>query len=95
MSDRETALADLWASLPTLECRGLCHEACGPIRMSPLEHRLVAAAGADIPDGFAWRAAREVDCPALTVVKRCAVYDVRPTICRLWGMVESMPCPHG
>src|SRR2546429_6087610 len=26
---------------------------------------------------------------------RCTVYEVRPMICRLWGMVEGMQCPHG
>lgn len=34
-------------------------------------------------------------CEALTDAKRCAVYDVRPLICRLWGAVEDMPCPYG
>lgn len=34
------------------------------------------------------------DCPAL-VADRCSVYEDRPLICRLWGAVESMPCPHG
>ena len=33
-------------------------------------------------------------CPAL-VDGRCRVYEDRPTICRLWGATESMPCPHG
>jgi hypothetical protein len=33
-------------------------------------------------------------CPALHE-GRCRVYDDRPTICRLWGATESMPCPHG
>lgn len=26
---------------------------------------------------------------------RCSLYSIRPVICRLWGVVESMPCPHG
>lgn len=26
---------------------------------------------------------------------RCSVYDIRPSICRLWGLVESMPCLWG
>jgi hypothetical protein len=33
-------------------------------------------------------------CPALKD-GRCSVYDVRPTLCRLWGVVEDMPCPWG
>jgi Fe-S-cluster containining protein len=31
----------------------------------------------------------------LTAVGRCAVYGIRPMVCRLWGLVEGMPCPHG
>ena len=26
---------------------------------------------------------------------RCSIYDQRPTVCRLWGDVPEMPCPHG
>ena len=25
----------------------------------------------------------------------CKVYNIRPMICRLWGLVEMMKCPHG
>jgi hypothetical protein len=34
-------------------------------------------------------------CPALTAVGRCRIYSDRPMVCRLWGVVESMPCPYG
>jgi hypothetical protein len=37
----------------------------------------------------------DANCPALTVLGRCSIYEDRPTICRLWGVVESMPCPWG
>lgn len=38
---------------------------------------------------------RDVEvCPAL-VENRCTVYDVRPTICRLWGAGPGMACPWG
>lgn len=26
---------------------------------------------------------------------RCSGYAERPTVCRLWGAVPEMPCPHG
>ena len=26
---------------------------------------------------------------------RCTVYAQRPLVCRLWGVTESMECPHG
>jgi Fe-S-cluster containining protein len=25
----------------------------------------------------------------------CKVYDVRPYVCRIWGAVRAMQCPHG
>jgi Fe-S-cluster containining protein len=33
-------------------------------------------------------------CPYLED-ERCSVYEVRPLICRLWGVVDSMPCLWG
>lgn len=29
------------------------------------------------------------------VAGRCASYEDRPMVCRLWGSVPEMPCPHG
>lgn len=37
----------------------------------------------------------ESPCPALDFVGRCSVYEHRPMICRLWGLVEDMPCHYG
>ena len=34
-------------------------------------------------------------CPYLTKEGMCSIYDVRPLICRLWGIVEGMPCNFG
>jgi len=34
-------------------------------------------------------------CPLLTADKRCSRYDMRPLLCRLYGAVEAIPCPHG
>lgn len=35
-----------------------------------------------------------VACPYL-VDKKCSIYEVRPIICRLWGICKSMKCPWG
>lgn len=89
----DAALAEVYARLPSLECRGLCAAYCGPVRMGPAEERRAATAGVDLagaathPD--------TLDCKALTALGRCSIYPARPMICRLWGVVESMPCPHG
>jgi hypothetical protein len=25
---------------------------------------------------------------------KCAIYDERPEVCRLYGMIDRLPCPH-
>lgn len=37
----------------------------------------------------------DATCPSLTASGRCAVYSVRPMICRVWGLVREMACPWG
>lgn len=77
----------LYAELPTIHCQGLCFDSCGPIDMSVRERaRIREQAG-------------EVRCEALRcsmlVNNRCSVYSIRPMICRLWGLIEALPCHHG
>lgn len=95
MSD---SLERIYRAVPTVECKGLCAESCGPIGMSVEERRRITARGITIPEpeqALADLAAgRDVTCPAL-VNDRCTCYGDRPLICRLWGAVQSMPCPHG
>jgi hypothetical protein len=91
-------LADLYAEIPVVPCRGLCVDSCGPISMSRAEADRVRAHGIEIPpmtDALeAIERGEDYYCPALRD-GRCGVYEDRPTICRLWGATESMPCPHG
>jgi Fe-S-cluster containining protein len=67
--------------------------------MSPREHARIRAAGVDIPDSTRLRvlehARGDWSCPALTEENRCAVYDIRPMICRLWGAMKSLRCGFG
>lgn len=93
------SLERIYRSVPTVQCRGLCARSCGPIDMSVEERRRIADRGVTIePPTIALLAIHDggepMDCPAL-VAGRCSVYEDRPLICRLWGAVESMPCPHG
>lgn len=34
-------------------------------------------------------------CTMLDPLRRCRAYAARPMICRLWGLMESMPCHYG
>ena len=82
------ALDRTYASLPVLDCKGLCQDSCtGPIPVSHPERNRVMKAGGQLP------VARKL-CDNL-VEGACSVYRVRPLICRLWGTVENMACPHG
>ena len=79
----------LYAELPALECQGKCAESCGPIVMSRVEWQRICEAVDGEPRG-----GPDLTCPLL-IADRCSVYDIRPMICRLWGMVEAMPCEWG
>ena len=89
-------LADLYAQVPDPGCRGLCHDTCTTIGAGPAELAAIEAAGGQIRT---LEAASDVNltapCPSLTEEGRCGVYEVRPMVCRLWGAVETLPCPYG
>lgn len=92
-------LRAVWDAIPDTGCKGLCIESCGPIGASEEELDLLADRGVVIEDPLGALLAvldgnEPATCPAL-VDGRCSVYDVRPTVCRLWGVVDEMPCPHG
>lgn len=95
-------LDQLYAELPTIECRRRCHSACGPITMSRIEWaRIIKKLGyephkqfPDPTDRVAISKPGALDCPMLTG-GLCTVYAIRPMICRLWGICEGMPCPWG
>lgn len=83
------SLQQIYAVIPELQCQGKCQESCGPILMSSTELTRIAAITK--PPSF---------CSiTLTCTKlkggRCSIYELRPLICRLWGVVKAMACPHG
>lgn len=91
-SDPTARLAEIYASLPSMQCRGKCQASCGSVGMTGLEQQRIAERhGKRLPR----MAAFEHSCPALGPFGTCAVYEDRPLVCRLWGLVQSMACPHG
>ena len=91
-------MAALYARIPKIECRQKCQDFCGAIV------QLGAFTEAERPN--IERAMKAVDivraagasplaCSALDRNGRCAIYAERPAICRLFGVVEGMTCPHG
>lgn len=90
-NSREQALLDLYAELPRMQCQGLCADSCASMGMTVLEQRVIRVrTGRSLPLAHAGSL-----CPALTMLRQCSIYEVRPTICRLWGMVPAMRCNYG
>jgi Fe-S-cluster containining protein len=91
-------VAALYARIPKIECRQKCQEYCGAII------QLGAYTEAERPD--IERAIKSAEivrsagasplaCSALDLHGRCTIYAERPAICRFFGVVEDMTCPHG
>lgn len=87
-------LDEIYARIPRMECQGLCVNSCGIIPVFPVEAAAIAAAGhpplGQKADGDG------LTCSALRS-GRCSIYEQRPAICRMWGVVDSpqMTCPYG
>jgi hypothetical protein len=79
----------LYAQLPTMTCQGRCAYACAAITLTDLEARRLQLAGHAKPRTVNGR------CVYLTSHGRCDVYAVRPLICRAWGLIRMLSCPHG
>lgn len=96
-------LAEIYAQIPTIQCQRKCHAQCSVIPLEPLELvQVKAALREEVPtvqllnSGHLSMFDEERECcPALNVFKACSAYEARPLICRLFGVVEQMRCPHG
>lgn len=96
-TQRIAAVDAVYASLPKLDCKGFCHDSCGPIVMTALERQRLRAAGQEIHHNAPanGRPGRVFVCSALTDDNRCAQYSIRPAICRIWGMTRALQCTYG
>ena len=78
------ALKKLRQRIPGLQCIPGCSDCCGPVVFSKTEWDRVKDK----------RRATSITCPYVEDGK-CAIYRDRPIICRLFGTVEDLQCPHG
>jgi hypothetical protein len=91
-------VAALYARIPKIECRQKCQDFCGAIVQlgayteveRPEIERAVQSAQVERA-----ASASPLACSALDRDGRCTIYAERPAICRLFGVVEGMTCPHG
>lgn len=87
----DRTLDEIYREIPDIPaCDGRCVDACGPIAMTTGEWDRIQRL-----KGFTPKLRDPMVCPMLSPTGRCTVYTVRPYICRLWGTVAEMKCPHG
>lgn len=92
----------LLSGLPTFQCKEGCADCCGPVELSRLEYLRCLKASARTAEDVKQQMQNNLKqgiyaCPLLDAkTNRCTVYEVRPAICRLFGVVKSqLVCPHG
>lgn len=78
------AVKALRKKIPSFKCLDGCSACCGPTVFSGQEW-------ARIQDK---RRATSLTCP-YAGTNGCEIYKDRPILCRLFGTVERMKCPHG
>jgi Fe-S-cluster containining protein len=88
-------LQDIYNSMPTIECQGLCQECCGPIAVLPAELQKITESKQSVPTIKVVSEWGNLTCSALNDKGRCSIYENRPMICRLYGLVQAMACPYG
>lgn len=91
----DDSLEAIYAAVPSLRCQGKCQDACGPVAMSKAEEAVFDTAGKEVPDFGSMLTTGHLECPHLSPVGRCTVYEIRPLICRLYGAAELLTCRWG
>ena len=101
-------LQEIYAALPSLDCKRLCQECCGPICISELEYKRLQSQTEALPirriplkskngHSFGRHVLIQGECAVCPILKNgvCSAYFVRPLICRIWGLTQTMRCPWG
>ncbi len=91
-------LAAVYARIPEVHCQRKCQDYCGPIPMEPVEDQSIFGKPWSYTfekQPMAFNPVSPLNCPKLARDGNCMVYDLRPTICRLFGVVKRMACPFG
>lgn len=94
------AVEAVYAKVPSAHCKGLCVPCCAPIGpVVPLfeRDRIAARTGKNMnttasKTGLPLEGER---CNMLTAAGTCSVYDIRPMICRIFGVAADLACPFG
>jgi Fe-S-cluster containining protein len=89
MGDSESAKrhARLYKKIPSFQCIEGCTDCCGPVPWTKWE---LARAGLDAPPPER----DDKKCP-FSLAGGCDIHARRPLMCRIFGTVEDLKCPHG
>lgn len=94
-------LEQIYKKIPTVECKGLCHQGCTIIPAEEIEikkarkrlgYNPFRISTKNIED--AGKTGKVPSCGALKN-NRCTIHSIRPAICRLYGAAEGLECPFG
>lgn len=97
--NRVSDLALIYARIPRIACQRKCQASCGPILVHDIERaRIEKITGHKLATEF-WESleltGEDLTCALLNAAGMCSIYQNRPVICRLWGVVKKMRCPFG
>lgn len=85
---KKSKLYRIYDKIPKVRCKGLCTVTCGELGLSKGEYDELTKITGRKPKIIGDR------CNYLDG-DRCSVYEDRPSVCRLFGVVDVMKCPHG
>jgi Fe-S-cluster containining protein len=92
------AIDRIYAQLPTIVCKRKCTIACGAVVLTDLEARRLQVTAHVKPRTIPLTldSGKTIErCIYLQGERVCKVYDVRPLICRVFGLVKMLSCMHG
>lgn len=102
MKSKYKKLLAVYEKIPSIECKGLCHESCTIAPAAKVEVKRVRDAIGASPFNHAEtlrkiKYSNDIDVPSCKALKagRCSIYRFRPTICRLFGAAKGLECPFG
>ncbi len=95
-------LNKLYAKIPKIQCKGLCHESCTIVPAAKIEIKRARGRMGKNPFNplYAIKKLTEGDKPIIPKCQalkdnRCSIYTARPAICRLYGVSEGLSCHFG
>ena len=87
MGKQKRIIKKIRKMIPDFDCLPGCSGCCGPISMSEWEAKQIDYIEIDLEGD-------NIGCPYLKD-NRCSIYNDRPIICRLFGTIQILTCPHG